>query len=71
MFFRSISQVELDNAARILIPKTMLLHAKVNREALLIGTGNYIEIWDPHVFKLNQKIDVTEFSNLAEKYLDE
>ena len=71
IFFRSISQVELDNAARILIPKTMLVHAKVNREALLIGTGNYIEIWDPRVFELNQKTDVTEFSNLAEKYLDE
>ena len=49
----------------------MLMHAKVNREALLIGTGNYIEIWDPRVFELNQKTDLTEFSNLAEKYLDE
>jgi hypothetical protein len=33
--------------------------------------GNYIEIWDPHIFDLNQKTDVAEFSNLAEKYLDE
>ena len=49
-FFRSIAQVELDNANRILIPKQMLAHAQIDKEALLIGTGNYIEMWNPVKF---------------------
>ena len=31
--------------------KTMLAHAQIDsNEALVIGMGNYIEIWNPEVF---------------------
>ena len=70
-FFRSISQVELDNANRINIPKQMLAYAKIDKEALLIGTGNYIEMWNPEVFNLHIVSDDTEYSSLAKKFLDE
>ena len=70
-FFRSISQVDLDSANRLLIPKTMLAHAQIDKEAILIGMGNYIEIWNPEVFEQHQIDDAEEYSALAQKFLDE
>ncbi|MBV6646687.1 MAG: division/cell wall cluster transcriptional repressor MraZ [Cyclobacteriaceae bacterium] len=71
IFFRSIAQVELDSAGRILVPKNMLTHAKIEREAILIGMGNYIEMWDTKVFDDHLAKGADEFSALAQKYLDE
>ena len=71
MFFRSIAQVELDNANRINIPKQMLAHAKIEKEAILIGMGNYVEIWNPQVFENESMAEGDLYSELAQKYLDE
>lgn len=71
MFFKSIAQVELDSAGRILIPKAMLTHASIEKEALLIGMGNYVEIWNPQVFESESMSDADLYSELAQKYLDE
>lgn len=71
IFFRSIAQVELDSAGRINIPRLMLAHSKIEKEAILIGMGNYVEIWNPNVFDDSMGIDGSEFSDLAQKYLDE
>ena len=71
IFFRSIAQVEMDGAARILVPKGMLANAKIERDVILIGMGNYIEIWNPDVFNQSLSVNEAEFSDLAQKYLDE
>ena len=70
-FFRSIAQVDLDSANRLLIPKSMLAHAQIDKEAILIGMGNYIEMWNPVVFEEHQIDDPAEYSELAQKFLDE
>lgn len=70
-FFRSIAQVELDNASRILVPKAMLAHAQIEKEVILIGVGSYIEMWNPEVFDQHNIADATEYSELAQKFLDE
>lgn len=70
-FFRSIAQVELDNAGRILLPKPMLAHANLEKEALLIGMGNHVEIWNPQTLEEHQMEDQEQISALAQKYLDE
>ena len=70
-FFRSIAQVELDSANRILVPKAMLAHAQIEKEAVLIGMGNYIEMWNPEVFNSHLIEDMAEYSELAQKFLDE
>lgn len=69
-FFRSIAHVELDNAGRILFPKNMLAHASIENEAIVIGMGNYIEIWNPKVFEEYSLSNPEEYSELAQKYLD-
>ncbi len=70
-FFRSISTVELDNAGRFLIPKSMLLHASLEREAIIVGVGSTIEIWNPEIYEDYLIKDSEEYSELAQKFLDE
>lgn len=70
-FFRSIAQVDMDSANRILVPKQMLAHAQIEKEAVLVGMGNYVEMWNPEVFNKHLIEDMNEYSELAQKFLDE
>ena len=68
--FSSISQVDLDSNARFLIPKSMISHCGLEKEVILIGVGNIIELWNPVIYKKNLISSSEEFSKLAQKYLD-
>ncbi len=68
-FFRGNTEVELDGNGRFLIPKTMLKHAQLEKDAILVGMGNRIEIWEPGNYEKFLINDPKEFSKMAEKYL--
>jgi MraZ protein len=70
-FFRGSTQIELDNAGRFLIPKPMLSYADLERESVLVGMGNRMEIWNPEKYETFLIKDPAELSALAEKYLNE
>jgi MraZ protein len=70
-FFRGSTQVELDNAGRFLIPKFMLVHSGIDREIVMVGMGNRVEIWKPDNYEDYLIKDPQELSALAEKFLDE
>ncbi len=70
-FFRGSSTVELDSAGRILIPKLMLKYATLEKESVVVGMGNKVEIWNPELYEQHLISDPSEFSQLAQKYLDE
>ncbi len=70
-FFRGIHQVDLDNANRILVPKSMIEHAGIEKEVTLVGVGGYIEIWKPSLFNVHSANDSDEYSSLTQKYLGE
>jgi MraZ protein len=68
-FFRRISEVELDSAGRLLVPKAMLSYAKLEKEVILVGMGNRMELWDAEVYEEYIINDNAEFSKLAQKHL--
>lgn len=68
--FRDIVQVDLDCVGRILFPKSVLVHAGVKKEMIIIGMGNHLEIWDPQLFEESRITDLDEYSALAQKHLD-
>lgn len=35
-----------DNAGRILLPPALRQHARLEREAMMVGQGRYFELWD-------------------------
>jgi MraZ protein len=70
-FFRGNAIVELDSAGRILIPKNMMAFAGLERESIVVGMGNRVEIWDASKYDEYLIKDQKEFSDLAEKHLFE
>tara|TARA_B100000963_G_scaffold86048_1_gene73687 strand:- start:7955 stop:8398 length:444 start_codon:yes stop_codon:yes gene_type:complete len=68
--FSGISQVDLDSNGRFLLAKNMLSHCNIKKDVILIGVGNFIELWNPDIYNKNLIKDSKEFSILAQKYLD-
>jgi len=69
-FFRGNTIVELDNSGRFLIPKNMLQYAELQKEVIVIGMGNKVEIWNPEIYRTQLYRDQAEFSGNVQKYLD-
>lgn len=65
-----IAEVEMDANGRFLIPKNMLAFAQLEKDALLVGMGNRVEIWNPAQYEQHFISDPSELSKLAQKYLD-
>lgn len=68
-FFSGTTTVEMDNNGRFLIPKNMLGFARLEKDAILVGMGNKVEIWNPAIYEKHLISDPGELSKLAEKYL--
>lgn len=59
-FFAGASECELDNQGRIRIPNNLRGHAKLGKEAVIIGVATRIEIWSQEEWK-----QYNENSNLS------
>lgn len=70
-FLSGVVTVELDTNGRFLIPKNMLLYANLDKDVVLVGTGNKVEVWNPSTYEKHQINDPGELSKLAGKYLNE
>ena len=47
-YFRANAQaVELDSAGRVMIATRQLEHAGIDRDVVVIGAGDCLELWDP------------------------
>lgn len=68
-FLRGSTEVDLDATGRLLIPKSMAKYADIDKELIVVGMGNRIELWNPEKYEEYLIKDEDEFSRLAEKYL--
>lgn len=68
-FFRGNTELELDANGRLLLPKTMIRYAGIEKEIVAVGIGNRIELWEPDAYEEYLVNDQQEFSKLAQKYL--
>ena len=70
-FLSGVVTVELDSNGRFLIPKNMLTYAQIEKDAMLVGTGSKVEIWNPTIYEKHIIQDPSELSKLADKYLNQ
>jgi MraZ protein len=70
-FLSGVVLAELDSNGRFLIPRNMLSYAQIEKEALLVGMGNKVEVWNPAIYEKQRIQDPSELSKLAGKYLNE
>ncbi len=70
-FLRGNTEVELDDQGRFLVPKTMLKYADLDKEAIIVGVANRIEIWNSERYEEFLIKDQEQLAQLAEKILGE
>jgi MraZ protein len=70
-FLNGATQVDLDNAGRLLLPKNLMEHASLEKDIVLVSALNKIEIWDK--IKYQQFFDSfspDSFSKLANEVMN-
>jgi MraZ protein len=50
LIFSSAERCEIDRAGRMLLPQFLREAARLNGEAIIIGAGDYFEIWSPELW---------------------
>jgi MraZ protein len=69
-FFNGATELELDSAGRLLIPPNLREHAGINRDIVLVGAIEKIEIWDSKKYKeFFDAMTPQSFSQLAKEVI--
>jgi MraZ protein len=70
---RYASSVQYDKQGRIAISPNLIEYAQLEKEVLILGMVNKIEIWNPKLLdsvdKNSQKIDSSQFDELANQII--
>ncbi len=45
-FFSGAAEAELDKQGRVMVPQPLVEHAKLDREVVVAGVRDHLEIWD-------------------------
>lgn len=66
-FFSGATECELDKQGRILIPSNLREHSKLDKDAVIIGVSNRVEIWSKTEWEEYNEDDDLSYENIAEK----
>lgn len=69
VFLNGATYVEPDAAGRLLLPKSMLEYAKLNKDLVFSAQMDKVELWDAEAFKAQTAIDSNDLSQLANDVL--
>lgn len=63
-FFRANSiEMPIDSAGRVMVPAFLLEHAGLEKDVVITGVGNRLEIWDRAAWAdYNDALDITEIT---------
>ncbi|MGF7058802.1 division/cell wall cluster transcriptional repressor MraZ [Brassicibacter mesophilus] len=66
-FFAGATECELDKQGRILIPSNLREHSKLEKDAVIIGVSNRVEVWSKEQWDSYNDDDDLSYENIAEK----
>ncbi len=70
-FLNGATQLEVDGAGRILLPKNLMEHASLEKDIVLVSALNKIEIWDKNKYQqFFESFTPESFSNLANEVMN-
>ncbi len=70
LFLNGATELELDGAGRVLLPKPLMEYASLVKDATLFAEGGKIEIWDTKLYKqFFESAAANEVSTLAHQLL--
>jgi len=67
MFFSGAAECTLDGQGRCLIPPHLRDHARLEREAVIIGVSNRIEVWSRQGWETYNEQAAVSYEDTAEK----
>jgi MraZ protein len=65
-FNRGATEMEPDGTNRLLLPKTLMEYAGIEKDIILFAFGTRIEIWSEKEYERMMKEDTADFAQLAE-----
>lgn len=65
LFLNGATPVEVDSADRILMPKSLQEYAVIKKDAILIGLGDRMELWDKDTYYKLMNGNMSNYSKLA------
>lgn len=68
-FLRGATSLEPDSANRLLLPKSLLQYAGIDKDLILFGHLNRIELWSEHAYFKMLEQEPQDFSALAERVM--
>lgn len=67
MFFSGAAECSLDKQGRIFIPPNLREHAHIEKDVVIIGVQNRLEIWDKSTWEQSSKEAKQSYEELAEE----
>lgn len=68
-FFSGATEVEIDKQGRINIPSTLITHAHLEKECVVLGVSNRIEIWAKDAWDIYFNESEQSFNEIAENMI--
>lgn len=70
LFFSGAMEVEADKQGRVLIPQNLREYADIEKEVMIIGVSNRVEIWSEQAWRDYFGEANNNYEELAEKLVD-
>lgn len=70
LFFSGAMEVEADKQGRVLIPQNLRDYAKIEKDVMIIGVSNRVEVWSEEAWRNYFGEADNNFEELAEKLVD-
>lgn len=64
------AECEIDNQGRILLPANLIDMAKLDKDCVVVGTGNAIEIWSKELWEAYNSDHLEDIEDVAESLTD-
>jgi MraZ protein len=68
-FFSGATESEIDKQGRINLPSTLLQYAKLEKECVILGVSNRIEIWSKSIWEEYFNHSEESFAEIAENMI--
>jgi MraZ protein len=70
-FFQSNAfDMELDSAGRVTVPGQLIGHASIEKEVMVVGVGDHLEIWDEGRWREQQQVLASTIGEVTEELGD-
>ncbi len=68
-FTAGVKMVEIDALGRLLVPKDLVVFARISKEVVFSSAVNIVEIWDKELYEKSISGEDVDFADLAEEVM--